>query len=561
MIVLTPRVYKQNIKWAAAHAQKINTVQGQLLDNTLIPSVDNLYTQNVTTVAIGDRLLTLPIDNSIAPTHYRWMHNGRWVPFEDVDHAKARIECIMISGTATIHTDKAILNVPRVQLTLAGTSDVISRGGSAFDTYPSKDQLSDQSFSLAQWIHEHKTSTNESLTWSYENDSFSMNPWVRKLIPYDLVGMTAPGAGDILTTWNDPSQTARTWATASRWTDHTNYEISGAEIYMWPTNPQGSDIPSLVQCAIKMQDHRMGFGVSVTKVDDYNFKVNYHVPVRLAYAAASRTRGMLGAYYELDNWAFVDNITSINLSFSGAEYSDETIKYAYSMNAQGVLTEELKNEHILNIAESELLTKYVYTDKSAATNLYNSASNTVGKYVDNEGVLVDRTGAFVTDYIAVTPGQLIEASNCVVTGFDAPGLLYDANMLPISSIPVEEKNYVYGYKFIVPADCYYMRLNGDVHRAEVGTFFVRGYTLTFWHTQKLKDLLRKYKNGKYTVTCEVSMNWLVENRVDVGTEAQVILPDGQYISREKNVCTFCLKNITKHFKQDSFTCTLDFLEV
>ena len=243
-----------------------------------------------------------------------------------------------------------------MSLELTGNSSVVARGGSTYETYPSLANLQAYtSYSIAEWIEQHKTETQNNLTWDYSDNKFSMNPWIRKYIPMDLSGNTTPTENDILTTWNDPSLSSRTWATAQDWDDQTSWGATGEKIQMWPTNPQGSDLGALLACAIQMYNLSMSTTVNIQKITDYQFKVQWTAPVRFAYLAASRTRGGLGTLYELDNSAFVDNITNVAVKLTGIPFSINTIDKSYGLDGT-VVTTNAPNTHPIKLEASEAFT-------------------------------------------------------------------------------------------------------------------------------------------------------------------------------------------------------------
>lgn len=356
MLELTPRVYSQNLKWALIPSNKIDTVSLRITDNTIgDPTTFHVENFSVCTPQNGVAT-TLPISNTNAPTHTRIMYNSRWVPFETVQYAKARIECVMASGERTFTVQDAIQGIPTASLELTGNSSIVARGGSTYETYPSLANLQAYtSYSIAEWIEQHKTETQNNLTWDYSDNKFSMNPWIRKYIPMDLSGSTAPTVNDILTTWNDPSLASRTWATAQDWYDQTSWGATGEKIRMWPTNPEGSDLGALLACAIQMYNLSMSTTVSVQKITDYQFKVQWTAPVRFAYLAASRTRGGLGTLYELDNSAFVDNITNVAVKLTGVPFSVNTIDKSYGLDG-AVITTNAPNTHPIKLEASEAFT-------------------------------------------------------------------------------------------------------------------------------------------------------------------------------------------------------------
>ncbi len=92
---------------------------------------------------------------------------------------------------------------------------------------------------------------------------------------------------------------------------------------------------------------------------------------------------------------------------------------------------------------------------------------------------------------------------------------------------------------------------------------------TFWGANKSNPwtlvmpnyILKKFKDGKYIVECEVPASWALRNDVHINSEFEIQLQDGTMISRNDAVSLFEVKNIEKRFRNDSFIFILRLMEV
>lgn len=561
MVTLTPSIYKNNLKWSLSDQRKIDTITFNVINNTLMEDAGAFHTENVNKVSIDGQSYSLPVADSLIPTNIRCMTNARWVPFETHEYAKARIEYVMAEGSILVTFDKAVSNVPNVKIGLTGLSYRIDRGGSTYENYPTSTQLKDPNFSLVDWIIKNKTTTQGVLNGVYNDNTISMNPWVRKVIPATIDDVNSTTENDVMTHWNTDSN--RTWAINSDWTDESTLPLTGNKVTMWPT---GNTLVSSdgFRRAIEIENKIIEYGATVTRINDFSFSITWQAPVRVAYAAASRERSLVGTDYDIDNFAFVDKISSISLEISGATYDDTKIEHSYSLDRFDAPTTTLVNKSILDLPDSELLTQYTTTGDYVRTWIFLKGDDnyTDDTMINVSGNLVAAIGSMaVTDFLDVIPGGLLEVEFSQNAGYTMPGCMYDKDKNLIGVLPVSKENYYTGYKIPLPTECYYVRLNADLSTIRNNNFYACVYTAEKWTRVYPGRILQKYKRGKFTVTCDVYASWAIKNNVTVGTQAQIRLQNSTYISRDEGACVFEVKNITKRFKSNEFIYTLSLMEV
>lgn len=356
MTTLSPRNYKKNMKLSLIPENKIDTVVASPISNT-VSEANVFHTESITRVTVFGQEVSLPLSDAVLNTHYHAVQNI----VNGNEFCKGTVQCVLATGETTITVTTPNTGQVYANIRLNGTSRVVARGGSTYDAYPSfSGSMIGLGTELTQWVNNNKTSTNNSLAWLYADDSFSMNPWVRRVVvPSSEVPPpieTLPTANDILTTWWQDSL-SYAGAFSQNWYDYSNISKTGKfEFYMYPTNPSGDTNVVILQTRIKMFDLSLGIVTTTQRIDDYTFKVTWQVPVRLTYAAASRMRNVFGSWQELDNYALTDLISSIDIDLVGTPFNTDEVSVSYSLDAQGSLTSEVKGQHPFRFESNELIT-------------------------------------------------------------------------------------------------------------------------------------------------------------------------------------------------------------
>lgn len=450
ILSITPRQYKSSLKWSLIPSNKIDTVSMQPIENTLAAEQDIVHTERFTQVTVeGISGTSLPIADGTVPTHWRHVHNEYYAQLGDREFAKARVECIMATGESTFTIDKVIPGLPEVSIRLNGKSYVISRGDSTYDTYPSYSNLKNKSFDVSSWIKSRATHEYDYLQWDYNDSVFSMNPFVKNWTSEDIKwGEAIPTtAADILTTWWQYSSTKLN-AAYNGWSEYTSFGSNNQKKAMYPVGAEGGDLGALLNTRINIYDQQLDMYVNIQKLSDYVYKVSWKAPVRFTYVAATRQRGAIAGFNDLDNFAFVDEVSQVEINVNGRVLSENSVDINYSLTNAGALTEDPSNKHPFKIDKVECLT---------LGTTYN--------------------GQIWTSYIA------------------------DA-------------------------------------------------------------LLSKYRDGKYTVTCEINATWALQHNIGINSQVYIYLQDGQPISRgPTNSCVFEVKNIEKRFSSNEFVFALQLMEI
>lgn len=565
MITLTPRVYNKDIKWSLLPSNKVDTVVMNPLINSIPAEDQAFHTVDFTECTVNGAAMTLPVANNTEATHWRYMSNTRWTGigsgFTTPNLAKARMECVWATGKQRITVDQAITGTPIVELQLVGKSSVVKRGGSNFDSYPSIEDLSTKSFSLATWIEDHKTVTNDFLSGIYENLTVSMNPWIRKVVPAVPIGdnfadLRIPTtANDVLTNWYDSNRSHNS-ATADKWSETNSFGNDVEPFSMFPVGATGGDLLELYATCIRMRNLTLDMRCDIKKLSDHEFEISWEAPVQLSYIAAARSIGVFGGSYDIDNYAFVDNITNVIVNLKGRPFDSSTVDIKYGLDEDGNLSTFADELHPLRIEKSEALTLGSFDKSALGTDIlapirYDEMFRPESWW-NIDGDVVPATN---TDYIAIAPAISVTPNAYYkIPGFEGDLMFFDAeckNGVMVAYNPstsaffrVPDGKSLLGISFTNPSP------------SVIGV-----YEPAPWVQTLSENILRKYKDGKYVVECSVPATWAIKQKLQAKSTVEVVLPNGQYIRRGRTTCTFEVKNIKKVFKSTSFVFQLKLMEV
>ena len=382
MLEITPRQYGQSMAWSLLPSNIIRNVVAFPILNT-VDAEDVIHSESIKRVTIGEQELTLPISSSVRYTSKRHMVNRISLALGDsATLAKARVDCVIAEGEFEIELSEAISGTPTASVELVGTSKVIDRGKVTYNSYPSIEDMVDSDFSLAQWVDNHSQRTEyDYMQGDYTGKSFSMNPWARKITPYDEGVIYPfenpyPPSDDILTLWGKDMQ-GYTVATKENWTDVAWGKPERKSMLL----PKGvADPVAESSWCIRMYDVHLPINCYLLGGDDaYHYKIRWSAPVRVAYAAAARGRNLLGSYKDVDSYAYVDYVTSINFKLFGRTFNANTVEIAASAGVNG--------EHTLRLDKSEALSTLSYVETPYRRWLDVFPEQLIEKYKDGKYVV------------------------------------------------------------------------------------------------------------------------------------------------------------------------------
>lgn len=555
MPVLRPNIYK-DLKYVVQDGNIVSTVNTRRMSNR-VQGAQIFHTEEITSAEVNGVKYALPISTDIKSQYIRWgVNNGPFVGANgDVIgtayFAKARVECLMATGSTMCQVDKPIIGEPTVDIALEGESYVISNGKRLYEYYPSADTLQDETWNMSSYIkYSVDTTKQDTLVKDYSGDSIPVNMWIKRVIPYPSVTTQ----DDVYATWAGATSIGAErdyWTEGSNFTATSYYSIDMLPPGVTPTEGQDKRFKCL-----QTQNVTLPIKKKVTKISPYTYQVDWSVPIRFNFIASSRVQasGFLeSGFNELDSYAFSDVVKKVVINLTGQPLNQEYIDNSYSLDEYGELVEQNDHNKLFDITDAKELFTLDTTTHWTAKTVFDSEEqkSTIGSRINFDGTTSSVEGTNITDYIYVPAFYQIHIRN-FVTGY-AQGARYDKNFAFISALNVGS-----GDEFAASwdADCY-VRFNYVAAEKVVAQWV---YKLP-WSEEIATRLLTKYKEGKYVCECTVQAKWAIENNIHIGTVVNILLPGAQYLSRNGKRCAFYIKNITKDFRAQTFEYVLRMQEV
>lgn len=357
ILLLTPRIYR-NMKWSITPKDMFDTVSMSPITNLYETESSVLATEEITSVTINGHTYNLAnigsdlsAFNNLNPTYIRNVYNQS--VFQGLrTWAKGRTDILMYSGSKLFTFERPISSSLSATIAVSGVSSLVTKNSKNFEELPALEDLKNINYSAAAWIETNKNSSSDVLTREYD-ETVCSNPWATN-IPDKQVW----------TEWS-PNGTISSCQGASKeyWSEEQNYPLSGEQVEIW-----GNQNQTGVYSPIKITNDFISLKAQVTKLDDYNVRVAYAVPIRFSYIAASQYltwRSFIGivttTQHELESYAFLDRITKITIQLNGLALDTTGNDISYSLNEAGTgLTEQTINKRIYKVEKNELFTLNTY---------------------------------------------------------------------------------------------------------------------------------------------------------------------------------------------------------
>lgn len=345
---ITPRNYR-NMQWAMLPSNRIDTVVFSPISNMISDEPSVIATE---TFDIAENL------SSPDQYYHRIVNIYDHVLYGVREYAKGYTGVVISSGTRNVYVEQATRGRVSAKLSFNGNSYSVGRGGSTYDDYPLSGEMLNNT-NLAQWVKDNSTEQLNSPTWSYDMDSltYKLNPFIRNFIPFELTVL--PSENDIRTKWWN-SAPGRMGTRFDAWSESTDANAADP-VYQYSTDSyMSTDDPIGISGTIYIRDVTLNFSVNVRKIDDHNFQISWSFPTRLTYLAASRQYGLFGGEYDVDNYALLDVISSIQIQLWSYPFSTEVVEKSYGLDSRGFLTEQVKGKYPFKIDAGEALTTDTY---------------------------------------------------------------------------------------------------------------------------------------------------------------------------------------------------------
>ena len=349
-VTLTPRIYRQRMKWLIVPKNKIDTITAKPVLNTLSES------QLVKTIELTD---ALPVDPNAQDTHnciyYNINSSGEYM-------AVGGISATVISGEINVALDTPI-NTPLVlKMSLDGNTKYINRNKYPLVVYlnlPLTQRgkyISDNADGTTSFVDSKSNDINnkkdeeDNVLVDYTKSTIPNYPFVRTYNDTETSGDYHPrvAPADILTDWRSGLYDIPKY---ENWLTYGGTSSTG--LYGNITD-EGGKTPEQ-RIAILKRDINIQY--DIVKVDDYNYTIKYAIPVRYVYYAAAAYKNIFGNNITGDSYAFIDLVSKITFDIYAETLSEETQDISYSLDDNNTLTSiNIKNKNILNFSKNEFIT-------------------------------------------------------------------------------------------------------------------------------------------------------------------------------------------------------------
>lgn len=391
MSVLSPNIYKENVKWKLNNKSKIDTVVYEPILNSI--GEQTLYTESITTLNVrGSNVSLSSVYNNTSSYGPQIIHAAK-SEGKDIHHsssheqARGRVDVLFGRYEKIITLSSPIANKDiTIDLAYSIKTDYIGRGNKTLASIPTWSNLTSIDYNLATWIKNNKSSTvTDDAKWSWNSPTFPFNPFIRIPTAFNN-NIVIPDASDVLTKWYTGTSEYpgvleggnNYGARASNWSEYVQATASHKNYYnkeaknLYFQNPEyvGDPIgryedkkmltPYYGYRCLNIENCSIVPAIRYQIVDTLSLKIILEVPIRISYVAASGGYKTIlnSSWEEIDNYAFVDYVTNINMTVKGNTISSESTKIIYKLNTAetDVVTVGTKGTFDYVINKNELVT-------------------------------------------------------------------------------------------------------------------------------------------------------------------------------------------------------------
>ena len=384
MLELKPRIYGQTFKWNLLPKNKIDTISMKPIRNTLKES-NVVATKIIDKVNINGQEVNLPIstDLTVDSTSKFYSQNDSSDLESHATLAKSLIEIYSVQGSTTFTLETPLQKMPTLKVTFNGETSVIDYNKYGHATYLAA--IANQP-SLAKWIDTYKS--HDPQTWADKSrDNYNRGKYVTETDPdgdvlvdytksyvpaYAWVNALYPAgpennknltpAKNVLTRWNRGGQndSFAGWVRKNDWKNINSFLNVNVypPVLEHPANGQYKGYSAVSQ-QLPVENHTAYLTFNLVKINDYEYRVNWYIPVRYAYAATSQyweTIAFIPVYKDLESFAFFYRTMSLKLDLISESIDTTEQQISYSLDANNKLTQNLKNKNIFYFDKNNLIT-------------------------------------------------------------------------------------------------------------------------------------------------------------------------------------------------------------
>lgn len=380
-LTLSSKNYLSGMKWSIKPKDVIDTVDMHLTYGVSENTIVDTHTITQGTVD-GTPNVSLPLaDDNGTFGNRSDMLNTYSEAGLTVQQGVATVRLSYIEGTYDIALKQPLISAPDVAFKISGVTTYITRGQKTPEDFytnilngnpytyiaqnakASENMQNSRSFDTAQ-----RSSFRGGLLIDYTQQSIPLYPYIRKVTGNytgtwdayknsDLV----PSAADIFCNWdvfNPQVAPGSFYPVYSNW---NTYRFSN-KVRQGPAILPDEDARG--ELGLNNEDRFLPVNplqfqsqCTVTKINDLKYRVYYKLPVRYMQAASARTFIPVPGSNAYDSYAWKDVISSIEITVYATKFDDTVEDIAYSLNASGNLTTDIKNVYPISFAQNDFITR------------------------------------------------------------------------------------------------------------------------------------------------------------------------------------------------------------
>lgn len=375
-IILKPNTYLQGMLWQIKPKTKIDTVNMSPMRNSVRTEIVDTHELTSGETPSGTAI-TLPLaDNNGAASAIRIMTCNRSSATWFAVMGFACTSLTTIKGSYQVHFDTPPARTPTATWSIEGDTQYLTRGAKTVDeiansvydsaacTFIEDNKAGEEAFvNSKSYDNVNRSEFEEGLLMDYAQSSIVMYPWIRKttgewpggMIGEYLTSLYRPKEADIFCEWNNGSDADwlppyENWNTYNlsgkiRQGPYTWYAATGSE----PV--QNHFIPMIPSWTYS-------FYCRVTKINSYDYQVDYELPVRYFQVAAAKAVGSWIHSVEIrrDSYGWKDVASKVTITLQAGTFDESTEQLSYSLDGSGNLTENVINAHPISIEQNDLVT-------------------------------------------------------------------------------------------------------------------------------------------------------------------------------------------------------------
>lgn len=444
-IILKPNTYLQGMLWQIKPKTKIDTVNMSPILNSVKTEVVDTHELTSGKTPSGTSI-TLPLaDSDNAATQGKLMTCDRKSATWFAVMGYARTSLTTIKGSYQVHFSTPPARTPTATWSIAGNTQYLSRGAKTVDeivnsgTYNSEvcafiksNKAGEEAFvDSKSYDNVNRSSFKEGLLMDYSQSSIVMYPWIRKTTG-DATGYSTleylnsslrPKEADIFCSWS-VAGTANWLPPYENW---NTYNLSGKikqGPYYWATGDIPTD-PDTNRYIPMIPSWTYSFYCRVTKLNSYDYQVDYELPVRYFQVAAAKAVGSVIHSTEIarDSYGWKDVASKVTITLQAGTFDESIEQLSYSLDSSGNLTTDVINDYPISIEQNDLVTmdalwgsdKWVERMPKYLLTEYKKGKYVLECTVKAEWALINNIGINTEIQVKLQNGQLISKNGSTVT--------------------------------------------------------------------------------------------------------------------------------------------------